>query len=667
MATRYGLHPSIGIARVGDSPNSFYLAPETIGGQPIECDTQGNQLAGGTGTQFVERYKDPLGRIRRQAARFRILAYDDTDPSDLGRELTLSSPEVAKIEWTVHLANKKAAWYQFAEYEGNLMLGPDNSYEARGVPLRNAHVHGDTDRQKLIIDPGPREISGREQHVAISRETIPPGYVHGSFPPPDQRPYAVESLGDLLTDADGRLLVLGGFGKAGGSEPITSFAGADTWHDDVSDGPVSCKLVLTSGETVELHAWTVVGSPKFAPELVNIVTWDDLAYDVGVRYLGLVPELYDERRWVNGWNPDYVANYQSDIEPIIKRPADYRWVANVPSMMAFSPPPFDPRDASHANQKNRENFYRYFRRPEGFQLPDEDQVLFSDNGVPLMPVNSGSNSVSNVDIIKFSTLTPTQYYLLQQWAQGKFDTQDPEPTPGIHPSDRVDIGNCVGDPMCPGIEVTWSVRNPAIYDRPFQIQSAHPESYYFDQGLSPSRDETLGGGCEPGDLTKRMAIPWQADFFACSVQYINFTDPNVNKENGIPKPPTFFAYWWPPQSPMHVISGSMTPKEQAVSGVPAGFQVSYQRGLNNFSQMIVGWKYMGFIVNQNAGADRNDYPYFVESERNDERFEVASVAVGDVSNVVSAEDITFMPVWYLKDEEKPKPGRLLSVRRQLGH
>ncbi len=54
---------------------------------------------------------------------------------------------------------------------------------------------------------------------------------------------------------------------------------------------------------------------------------------------------------------------------------------------------------------------------------------------------------------------------------------------------------------------------------------------------------------------------------------------------------------------------------RVVSGyelVSAGQQVSYQRGIYNFSQMIASWADMGFIVNQ--GPDR--YPYFVERERN---------------------------------------------------
>ena len=49
MATIYRIHPAIGIARVGDSPDQFYLAPERIGDLPIACDEQGNADLGGDG------------------------------------------------------------------------------------------------------------------------------------------------------------------------------------------------------------------------------------------------------------------------------------------------------------------------------------------------------------------------------------------------------------------------------------------------------------------------------------------------------------------------------------------------------------------------------------------------------------------------------------------
>lgn len=126
-------------------------------------------------------------------------------------------------------------------------------------------------------------------------------------------------------------------------------------------------------------------------------------------------------------------------------------------------------------------------------------------------------------INKFSVLTDTQYYLLAQWAAGKFSANAPGISiPDVHELDKAATGNGVGEPMCPGIEITWSMRNPVIYEAPYVIKHRYDEAFYFKQGLSWSEGEcepanwnepTVGKGCEPGDLTKRMAIPWQADFY----------------------------------------------------------------------------------------------------------------------------------------------------------
>lgn len=659
MAYRYAIHPSIGVARVGNSPHGFYLAPTTIGGQPIECDERGTPVLVDGVPKAVEQFKDDAGRIKRQAAVFRVFRYDDARPNEAGTEITAGQADVLKIEWIVHLANKKAIWYQFSELEGDLMLGEwkdgknTNSYQARDVPLRNASITDENERRRLIIDPGPRSLAEPNGNVAFSRDNIPPAYRFGSFPPPPSQGTPINTLGELRTDDKGHLLVLGGFGNAGGNEPIESFAGADTWHDDVSDGPVTCKLHLKGGEVITLNAWVIVGSPKFAPELVNIVTLDDIMFDVAVRYLSMLPELYD-----GGWNQNYVVDYTRDIEPIIRRPLDYMWVANVQPMLGFVAPSFDARDNSEANRANRETYLSYFRRP-GSGPDDPHNQLWSgpaDASIPMMPLQSGSNSVSNTLIDKFLTLTETQYFMLSQWAAGKFRVSaDALPLPGIHALDRASMGNCVGGPMCPGIEVTWSLRNPPLYAGPYQIKHRFDEAHYFMDGLSLTHDECEGGGCEPGDLTKRMAIPWQADFFQCTVQFVNYTSPQVNKANGIPVPPTYYAYWWPPQSPMFVLNGATDITEQHASGVPAGYQVYFPRGINSFAQMISGWSYMGFIVNQNTGPARRAYPYFVEKERNHDRFTVASVAVGLVDNFVSPDDEVFWPVWYMIEEQAAQP------------
>jgi hypothetical protein len=672
MATRYEIHPSIGVARLGNSHQSFYLAPETIGGLPRECDASGNPLIVNGAPKWVERFKDEDGRIKRQGAQFKIYAFDSANPKDPGREVTLEGADVEDIEWTVHLANKKAVWYEGAELEGDLMLGEENSYKNRGVPLRNADVKGKPARQKLIIDPGPRSVGEPDQQVDVSRDNVPKDYKYGSFPDPALSPYPINTLGKIMMDRMGRLVVLGGYGNACGKTIIATYTGSDTWYDDISDGPVYCRLRLKGKKPIELKAWVIVGSPKFAPELRNISSLDDVMYDVGVRYMNLVPQLYNQKRWRSnaGWNPDYVANYKRDIQPIIERPADYIWVANVPSMVAFSNPRFDLTDASEENRKNRENYFRYFRQPGESELGSEHEVLMSPNGIPMMPLNAGSNPVTNQDIDKFVSLTLTQYMLLKQWAKGTFENDGEGPPPaGLHQLDLASVGNCVGHPMSPGIEVSWNTRNPAIYETPYIIKHRYDEAEYRKHGLDTSYDECQcisgrppdckGDGCEPGDLTKRMSPPWQSDFYQCSIQYINFTDPEVNQQEStqIPVPPTYYAYWWPPQAPMYVLSGAMTVEEQKASGVTGGYQVYYARGANNINRLVVSWKYMGFILNQNVGDDRHAYPYFVEMERNHDRFVVGSVAVGQPINELAAsgsyftEDNYFTPVWYMKEEE----------------
>ena len=81
------IHPALGIARVGNSPDEFFIGPERPGDRSIP--------AGG--------YKDSQCRVKRQAAQFRIFAYHDDGPA------TEVTEKEAGILWTVHLVNKKAS------------------------------------------------------------------------------------------------------------------------------------------------------------------------------------------------------------------------------------------------------------------------------------------------------------------------------------------------------------------------------------------------------------------------------------------------------------------------------------------------------------------------------------------------------------------------------
>ena len=219
--------------------------------------------------------------------------------------------------------------------------------------------------------------------------------------------------------------------------------------------------------------------------------------------------------------------------------------------------------------------------------------------------------------------------------------------------------------MSPGWEVSWNTRNPTLYERPYAIKHRYADSHYWENGLSVSYDECMPNpngefeGLEPGDLTKRMSAPWQADFYQCAIEYTNFDRLGYNQddETQIPPPPTYYSFWWPPQAPVYVMAGEMTAEGQKEAGVPPGYQVYFARGANNIARLVLAWKYMGFVANQNTAEDARRYPYFVEVERNHDEFEVASVAVGQAINQLAAsgsyftEDNYFVPTWYLKDDE----------------
>lgn len=659
----FSIHPRIGVARVGNSQNSFYLGPETTGGLPLECLPDGSPVILGGQPEPVRHFKDPIGAIRRQAARFKIFQ-QQPDGSQL--EVTVGQAGIVGIRWTVHLANKKPIWYTFSELTGDLEFGEWNSYENQHVPLNNPDTTDPAERKALMIDPGPRSVSAPGQKAELSRYTRPPGYRYFSFPPNDLNPQ-INSLGTLIMDPEGRLLVLGGYGNSAGTSTLTNFRGASGWWDDVSDGFVLATLTMNDGTLIDLEpAWVIVGSPKYAPELVNIVTLDDTVYDISVRFLGYDPDLYDLSRWpakgtgydpFAGFNPEFRPSFGRDIAPILARPESYRWVAQVPSMIEFSRPNFDASDSSEANRAKRERYFSFFRIPvppqsyEYLNLENGPNTLFSTEGVPLMPLNSGDNSVTNTLIYKFLTLTPTQYFFLHQWARGLFDpgTAAPDDHDGVIELDRQVLGNLVGGPFSPGIETTWIVRNALLYSKPFNIAIAHwtgsnadLEAFYDKNGLSLTSDPQNGDATEPGDLTKRMAIPWQADFFDCTVQTPNAFNPNVNQssaDDGVQVPPSFYVYWWPPQSPMHVQAGSLSAGDQVLDGfissqpgqltgangininiqsqngfslTAAGQPVAYARGINSFGQMVSSWADLGFILNMGP----RDYPFFTEQQRN---------------------------------------------------
>lgn len=81
------IHPGIGIARVGNSPNEYFIGPEYPSARPLPYGS----------------ISDSSGAIKRQAARFRIYGYNKA-----GVAVSELTPDIADIEWKVEVANTKA-------------------------------------------------------------------------------------------------------------------------------------------------------------------------------------------------------------------------------------------------------------------------------------------------------------------------------------------------------------------------------------------------------------------------------------------------------------------------------------------------------------------------------------------------------------------------------
>ena len=277
------IHPGIGIARVGNSCTEYFIGPEVPWASPVPT--------GG--------YKDASGAVKRQAARFRI--YGLNSAGEVVKEITA---EDAQITWRVHVANSKAAWYHF-----NTAL---DIPEAQPTPRRNPAYAG-PQRAKLIVDPGAREITGCGQSAAFDTGT----FLEIAVP-----------LGEIRTDDEGRLLVLGGFGGAftpwPSNLPSTS-SDNEAWCDDVSDGPVSAKVTLKQGGTFEPYpAWVIVAPPDYAPQIPSIVTLYDVVRDTLQQWLL-------QRAGHAGSTPLGLAapppvSFTDDIYPIFARLCRHQWV-----------------------------------------------------------------------------------------------------------------------------------------------------------------------------------------------------------------------------------------------------------------------------------------------------------------------------------------------------
>lgn len=527
---RAAIYPPIGIARVGNSREAgaagYFIGPE-VPDQP---------------TLPQGHYKDATGALKRQAARFRIYGYDAQD-----RVVGEITAKEAQIKWTVHLANKKAGWYNF---ECALDLPQEAIDKVSPSTPRNALIKGE-DRAKLVIDPGPRSIAGTKKTKGAKFDT-------GRFfdLPVD--------LGELHTDSAGRLLVLGGFGVSQSivNQPPTTFANNDGWHDDTSDGPVDAVVTLLGGRQIPVEgAWVAVGPPNYAPTLKTVRTLYDLLLDCMVQ-------------WDLAKAPTQVS-FRQHIQPIFERLTGLQWVNQGFAAWFGSGAAYDAAallgrlaDSSPSNGEFRRAIYSQFRNPDKKASPGGPQLgkllwpPFYGDALDGLSAPSAKNVDSSLTVPdSLASLSGLQLGWLKSWAAGDF-INDYAPAPRrVLPLEKLPLDqqpqalteaalcHCLADAFHPGCELTWPMRQRTLYSRTaFRIRRrAHaiPEP---DFGPVLTRETVLSpmgplNGAAAGDLSKWMAVPWQTDTASCLAGYPFFN-------TSLKSLPTF----WPARVPNQVFS-----------------------------------------------------------------------------------------------------------------
>lgn len=450
--TTVKVHPAIGFARLGNSPTDFFVGPEIPGAHDLPT--------GG--------YKDNHCRVKRQGARFRLFGYDQTGA--LVKELTAAD---GAISWTVHLAN------------------------AKGASGRNTGVAA----ADVTIDPGSRTLNGTNQHAAFD---------NGTFKVPGASAVTVP-LGEIRTDVDGRLLVLGGFGSSASptGASIGSFLDNDDWYDDISDGPVTASIKIGAQTFTATGAWVICPPPRFSPFTDNVITLYDTLYQWAV-----------DKGWRQVPTP---VSYTQHIYPILERAAGMKWVnQGANGNHVWTHPVMDSTTRNLIWNK------------------------LKANGGSMPYLNDGPDSQGD--------LTATQVACLLAWKDGTAVndwTGVPVPPATVTPDglDRAALEACAGAAFYPGIEAGGYPKAQA----PFRDANNYSEAFRLDHTK-----------VHAGDVTRRMALPWQADFNACA------------------------SNWWPVPRPNEVLPQA------------GGSYQAWARGIGSPEDMVAFWHTLGFVVPQGA-------------------------------------------------------------------
>lgn len=300
---------------------------------------------------------------------------------------------------------------------------------------------------------------------------------------------------------------------------MTDFANNHAWHDDIADGPVRATVTRPGESPVAVHhpAWVLVAPPDFAPSVDATVSLFDIARQCAI----------ERGTLTRATRPSFTR----DIRPLIERTMGLRWI--------------DDWD-------------------EWVHLAGADWTTLADPSSAAQPARAAvAADVKNPQLSLFELPEFLERYV-DQWAAGDFVRDLGAATPAESVPDQLDrasLERCTGNNFYPGIEGGQTLKSLEIYTDPPRLDHGHLATVY------------------PGCLTEVMAVPWQADFYACSG-----------------------GSWWPTQRPDRVM---LDPND-----VP-GSASDWANPVDSYESMVQHVHQLGFVVPQDVGGQT----VLVESER----------------------------------------------------
>ena len=631
---QYRIHPAIGIARVGDAVRSdasqdFYFVGPEIPEFAANVDPQ-------SGAQG--EFKTADGKVKPQAARFRIFEYEkgsDGKFHSIGEVRTSDGTRAVRITWTAHLANRKA---NFCAFHGQVGAEDNPLFSSYGTPgkptVRNEKLKTNAERKKwLELDPGPQTVNGGDTvtvaHFAIDHDLK-------KKKPSGETKLKIRTLGELRSDADGRLIVIGGMGQSDfdpglGPETISEFANNDGWFDDMSDGPVQAELTIDGAKQAVTGAWVVVGPPDFVPPIHSYRTMYDSLVDVIVREmdipaddglfaspLGHIAAMNDDWRR-NKTIKDFRPSFTREIAPILsaiarlERVHQHQMGPRARFHGSIGDLNFKALGGPGSLQANRDAVFERVRDPN--TLPPTQQIQPSQ-----MPSAYGdyferaNGRGGKTDPAYLHSVSKLQYALLRAWQQDDFVKdwdQVPASPPAITPVglDRAALENMSGGAFYPGMEASWLFVKKEVWEKPFRLALNRAVGTIPVPGEG-RRDVIVAAGA----FSQQMALPWQADFLDCTADFVDDQSVAGGQRR---------VGWWPMTRPDEVFPVD-SPNDRrswarvSNSQTPLGF-----REIQTHNEMVNLWSTLGFVVETTPDGGPKD---LYEVEFNKAPMLVAAVA-----------------------------------------